>query len=105
MELQKEVCDATRKSYLDFFHFFQVYEPMKKSFQLCKGRLPHAKYYNELNFVFMELDYWMPNDMENANDNEKLKKHITKDRVYIFLVRLERHFDQVSSHFFLVFFC
>ena len=67
---------------------------MKKSFQLRQGDYPLSEYYNEMNSVFLELDYGRPNDMECTND---IEKHIVKDRIYIFLTGLDRNLDQVGG--------
>ena len=84
-------------SYLDVSYSSQVYEQMKKSFQSSHEGHPLSEYYNELNSIFLELDYHRPNDMECANDNEKLRKRTTKDRIYIFLAGLDHNLDHVSS--------
>ena len=47
---------------------------MKKSFQSRQGGRPLSKYYNELNSIFLELDYRRPNDMECVKDIEKQNK-------------------------------
>ena len=93
----KEVWDAVKRSYLDISDSSQVYELMKKSFQLRQGGRPLAEYYNELNSIFMELDYRRPNDMTCAADIEKYRKRIAEDRVYIFLAGLDHNLDQVAS--------
>lgn len=62
-------------SYLDVFNSSQVYELVKKLFQLHKD----AEYYNELNFMFIELDHRRRHDMTYAADNEKQRKHIVED--------------------------
>ena len=73
---------------------------MKKSFQSFQGGRPLLEYYNELNSIFLELDYHRPNDMECVNDIEKLRKHTAKDRIYIFHANLNHHLDQVSGWIF-----
>lgn len=62
---------------------------MKRSFQLHQGNQSLIEYYNELNSVFMELDYYWHNDMSFTANIEKLKKSTTEDRVYIFLACLD----------------
>ena len=93
-ETAKEVWDVVKRSYLDVSNSSQVYEIMKKSFQSRQGGCPLSEYYNELNSVFLELDYGRPNDMECTND---IEKHIVKDRIYIFLTGLDRNLDQVGG--------
>ena len=70
---------------------------MKKSFQSCQGGHPLSEYYNELNSIFLELDYCRPNDMECTNDIEKPKKCTVENRIYIFLAGLDHNLDQVSG--------
>ena len=53
----EEVWDAVKRCYLDVSNSSQVYELMKKSFQSRQGGHPLEEYYNELNSIFMELDY------------------------------------------------
>ena len=88
----KEVWNAVKRSYLDVSDFSQVYELMKKSFQSRQGGRPLSDYYNELNSIFLELDYRRPNDMECAND-----KRTAEDRIYTFLASLDNNLDQVSG--------
>lgn len=66
----KDVWDAIRKSYLDISNSSQLYEQMKKSFQPRQSGQPLVEYYNELNSIFMKLDYQSSNDIEHANDIE-----------------------------------
>ena len=93
----KEVWDAVKMSYLAVSNFSQVNELMKKSFQSRQGGRPLSKYYNELNSIFLELDYCRPNDMECTNDIEKLRKRTVEDRIYIYLAGLDHNLDQVSG--------
>ncbi|KAI9177849.1 hypothetical protein LWI28_019904 [Acer negundo] len=51
--MAKEVWDTVKKSYFDASYSSQVYEPMKKTFQLHQDGRPLPEYYNELNSVFM----------------------------------------------------
>ncbi|KAL5699976.1 hypothetical protein ACHQM5_025485 [Ranunculus cassubicifolius] len=76
----KEVWDAVKRSYLDVSDSSEVYELMKKSFQSRQGGRPLAEYYNELNSIFLELDYRRPNDMTCTTDIEKLRKRTGEDR-------------------------
>ena len=66
------------------------------SFQSCQRGRHLLEYYNELNSIFLELDYRRPNDMECTNGIEKLRKHTVEDRIYIFLTGLDHNLDQVS---------
>ena len=93
----KKVWDVVKRSYLDVSDSSQVYELMKKSFQSRQGGHPLSEYYNELNSIFLELDYRRLNDMECINDIEKLRKRIVEDRIYIFLAGLDHNLDQVSG--------
>ena len=93
----KKVWDVVKRSYLDVSDSSQVYELMKKSFQSRQGGHPLSEYYNELNSIFLELDYRRLNDMECINDIEKLRKRIVEDRIYIFLAGLNHNLDQVSG--------
>ena len=93
----KEVWDAVKRSYLDVFHSSQVHELMKKSFQSHQGGCPLTKYYNELNSIYMELDYQRSNDMMCVVDIKKQRKRTVEDRVYVFLTSLDHNLDQVSG--------
>ncbi|KAK0598285.1 hypothetical protein LWI29_033284 [Acer saccharum] len=92
----KEVWDVVKRSYLDASDYSQVYELMKKTFQLRHDGRPLKEYYNELNSVFMELDYRRPNDKECTVNSEKYMKRISEDRVYMFLAGLDHNLDQVT---------
>ncbi|WJX78395.1 hypothetical protein P8452_61623 [Trifolium repens] len=70
---------------------------MKKYFQSCQEGRPLSEYYNELNSIFLELDYRRPNDMSCLNDVEKLRKRTANDRVYVFLTGLHHSLDHISS--------
>ena len=93
----KEVWDVVKMSYLDVSDSSQVYEPMKKSFQSHQGGHPFSENYNELNSIFLELDYCRLNDTEYTNDIEKMRKCTVENRIYIFLAGLDHHLDQVSG--------
>jgi vacuolar-type H+-ATPase subunit I/STV1 len=93
----KDVWDAVKRSYLDVSDSSQVYELMKKSFQSRQEGRPLSEYYNELNSIFLELDYRRPNDMSCPNDVEKLRKRTADDRVYVFLAGLDHSLDHISS--------
>ena len=95
--MAKEVWDVVKISYLDVSDSSQVYELMKKSFQSHQGGCPFSKYFNELNSMFLELDYCRLNDMEYTNDIEKPRKRTVENRIYIFLVGLDHNLDQVSG--------
>ena len=95
--MTKEVWNVVKRSYLDVSNSSQVYELMRKSYQSRQGGHPLSKYYNELHSIFLELEYHRPNDMECANDIEKLRKCTAEDRIYIFLVGLDHNLDQVSD--------
>ena len=90
--------DVVKRSYLDVSYSSQVHELMKKSFQSRQGGCPLVEYYNELNSIFMELDYRRPNDMMCVADIKKQRKCIAEDWVYIFLAGLDHSLDQVSGH-------
>ena len=77
----KEVWDVVKRSYLDVLDSSQVYELMKKLLQSRQGGRPLFEYYNELDSIFLELDYRRLNDMECANDIEKLRKHTVVDKI------------------------
>ena len=74
--------------------FLGVVKPMTMVTQ--DGR-PFVEYYNALNLIFMELDYWRPNYMTCIADIEKRRKRIAEDRVYIFFVGLDHSLDQVND--------
>ncbi|KAJ4706604.1 Retrovirus-related Pol polyprotein from transposon TNT 1-94 [Melia azedarach] len=93
----KQVWDAIKRSYLDVSDSSQVYELMKKSFQSRQVGRPLAEYYNELNSIFLELDYRRLNDMTCPTDIEKQRRRTVEERVYIFLAGLDHNLDQVSG--------
>lgn len=97
MGTAKEVWDAVKRSYLDVSDSSQVYELMKKTFQLRQGGRPIIEYYTEMNSLFMELYYRRPNNMKCTTDAEELKKLRAEERVYIFLAGLDHNLDQASS--------
>lgn len=47
---------------------------MKRSFQLRQGGRYLAKYYNQMNLIFIEPNYCRSNDMAYTIDIEKLKE-------------------------------
>ena len=59
---------------------------------------PFVEYYNELNSIFIELDYRRSNDMMCVTDIEKQRRHIAEDQVYIFITCLDHNLNQVSSY-------
>lgn len=93
----KDVWDAVKRSYLDVSDSSQVYELMKKSFQLRQEGRPLVTYYTEMNSIFLELDHRRPNSMKCAADVDALKKRCAEDRIYMFLAGLDHGLDQVRS--------
>ena len=89
--------DAVKKRYLDVSNFSQVYELIKKSFQSRQDGYPLAKYYNELNLIFMKLDNQRTNDMTCVVDIKKQMKHTIEYQVYIFLIGLYHSLGQVND--------
>lgn len=75
-----------------------MYELVKRPFQLRQEHRSLIEYYNELNFIFMELNYRRSNEMKCSIDPGNYRKHIAKDWIYMFLVGLDHNLDQINSH-------
>ena len=62
-----------------------------------QSRCPISEFYGELNSIWQELDHHCPNDMTDVTDVIRLNHRIEKQRVYMFLARLNPKFDKVRA--------
>ena len=54
-----------------------------------------TEYYNILNGLWFELDYYQSIKMKCSEDTAMLLKFMERERIYEFLARLNAEFDQV----------
>ncbi|GAV71584.1 UBN2_3 domain-containing protein [Cephalotus follicularis] len=91
----KTIWDAVNKNYSDLENVSQVFEIKNKLKDLRQGSMDITAYFNELQMLWQEIDLHYEADWEGLEGNQKLKKHLEKERLYEFLARLNRELEEV----------
>ncbi|GAV77655.1 UBN2_3 domain-containing protein, partial [Cephalotus follicularis] len=91
----KAIWDAVNKNYSDLENASQVFEIKNKLKDLLQGSMYIIEYFNELQMLWQELDFHCEVDWEVLEGNQKFKKHLDKERLYEFIVGLNRELDEV----------
>ncbi|KAL5806644.1 hypothetical protein ACOSQ4_029377 [Xanthoceras sorbifolium] len=91
------IWETVARTYYDGADQSIIYELNSKVFHMRHSGHPISEYYGELNTIWQELDQRCPNDMTDATNVVKLNDRIEKQRVYMFLARLDPEFDKVRA--------
>ncbi|GAV56876.1 UBN2_3 domain-containing protein, partial [Cephalotus follicularis] len=91
------IWDAVNKNYSNLENAAQVFEIKSTLKDLHQGSMDITEYYNELQMLWLELDLHYEADWEGLDGNQKLKKHLEKERLYEFLASLNRELDEVHG--------
>ncbi|KAL6323471.1 hypothetical protein AAG906_039043 [Vitis piasezkii] len=81
----KMVWDSVATTYFDGTNTSQVYDLKRRVTKMRQGGGSIEKYYNDLQGLWREIDFWCPNPMNCATDIQKYNTILQEDRVYIFL--------------------
>jgi gag-polypeptide of LTR copia-type/Retrotransposon gag protein len=94
----KEVWDAIATTFYDGSDAAQVYDLNKKVNNAKQGGRSVEAYYNELQDLWLEIDFRRPNPMVCAADIERFDKFVQESRVYSFLDGLDDKFDNEHAN-------
>jgi gag-polypeptide of LTR copia-type len=89
----KEVWEAIATTFYDGSDAAHVYDLNKKMNKTKQAGRFVEEYYNELQDLWLEIDFRRPNPMECIADIEKFNKFLQESRVYSFLDGLDDKFD------------
>ena len=92
-----EIWSALAKAFYDGSDELRVFTLNKRAFSAKKSGKPLSVYYEELTEIFQELDHRDKVVMKYADDIVAYKKSIERHRVHIFLVNLDKVFDQICG--------
>ena len=93
----KDVWDSVHETYSDLENSSQIFELKSKLWNSKQGDRDVTIYYNEMVTMWQELDQCYDDVWENPNDCARFQKHEENDRVYIFLVGVNRSLDEVKG--------
>ncbi|XP_078165548.1 uncharacterized protein LOC144560258 [Carex rostrata] len=94
----KEVWDAIATTFYDGSDTTQVFELNKRVNKIKQEGRPVEEYYNELQDIWLEIDFRHPNPMVCAIDIEKFDKCTQESRVYSFLDGLDDKLDNERAN-------
>ena len=91
----QEIWSALSKAFYDGSDELQVFTLNQKAFTAKQSGRSLSEYYGGLTEIFCELDHWDKVVMKDPEDIATYWKSIERQRVHIFLVRLDCDFEQV----------
>ncbi|GAU12881.1 hypothetical protein TSUD_73680 [Trifolium subterraneum] len=94
----KMVWDSIATTYFDASDTSQVYDLKRQVTKVKQAGGSIEKYYNDLQRLWIEIDFCRPNPMVCSIDTQKHNSIIEEDRVYVFLNGLEDRLDKIRSH-------
>ncbi|KAG8498075.1 hypothetical protein CXB51_007302 [Gossypium anomalum] len=93
----KDMWDAVKENYSDLGNAFQVFEIKLKLKDIRQGTLEVTHYYNNLKILWQELDMYYEADWGEGLERTKFMTHLNNERLYEFLVGLNRELDEVRG--------
>ncbi|XP_017647646.1 uncharacterized protein LOC108487805 [Gossypium arboreum] len=93
----KDMWDAIKENYSDLGNASQVFEIKLKLKDIQQGTLEVTQYYNNLKILWQELDMYYEADWGKGKEHTKFMAHLNKERLYEFLVGLNRELDEVRD--------
>ena len=95
--IAKLVWDSIATTYFDGIDTSQVYDLKRRVTKMRQAGGSIEKYYNDLQGLWREIDFWRPNPMNCATDIQKYNTILQEDRVYTFLDGLDDWLDKIRS--------
>ena len=92
-----EIWSVLAKAFYDGSDELQAFSLNKRAFSAKQSGKPFFLYYGEFTEIFQELDHHYKVVMKDADDIVAYKKSIERHRVHIFLVGLDKVFDQMCE--------
>lgn len=93
----KEIWDAARETYSDNDNTAELFEIKSVLHDLRQGDMSVAQYFNTLNRHWQQLDMFEEVDWDCPADSIKYKKTIEKERIFKFLLGLNKDLDEVRG--------
>lgn len=93
----KQVWDSIATTFFDGTDTFQVYDLRHRVTRTRQAGGSIEKYYTDLQGLWHEIDFRLPNPMKCAEDIEKYNSILQEDRVYGFLDGLDDRLDKILS--------
>ncbi|BBG93999.1 hypothetical protein Prudu_002173 [Prunus dulcis] len=97
IESEHAIWDAVSQTYSEGGCDAQIYELKRRIQATTQQGKTLETYFNSLQALWQELDYYQPCDMKCSNDTAALKKRIEKERTFEFLAGLNLDLDQVRT--------
>ncbi|XP_078173281.1 uncharacterized protein LOC144567101 [Carex rostrata] len=94
----KEVWDAIATTFYDGSDAAQVFDLNKRVNRIKQSGRSVEEYYNELQDIWLEIDFRRPNPMSCTTDIEKFDKFVQESRVYSFLDGLDEKLDNERAN-------
>ena len=91
----KDIWDTVKHTYSKVKNATLAYEIKTKIHSTKQGTMSTTEYYNILNGLWLELDYYQSIKMKCSEDTAMLLKFVERERIYEFLAGLNAEFDQV----------
>jgi hypothetical protein len=93
----KMVWNSIASTYFDASNSSQVYDLKRQVTKVKQAGGSIEKYYNDLQRLWIEIDFCRPNPMVCSIDIQKYNSIIQEDRVYVFLDGLDDRLDKIQS--------
>ena len=93
----KEIWDAAKETYSDKENTSELFEIKGILHDLRQGELTVTQYFNTLNRYWQQLDRFDDAKLECSDCNIKYKKIVEKERIFKFLLGLNKNLDKVRG--------
>ncbi|KAL6327175.1 hypothetical protein AAG906_015214 [Vitis piasezkii] len=97
LPMAKDVWDAIQETYPDVENASQIFEIKTRLWQMKQGDREATKYYTEMLGSWQDLDLSYEEEWECTGDSVRFKKKMENERVFEFLVGLNRKLDNLRS--------
>ena len=100
LPIVRDIWKALSKAFYDGVDELQVFSSNQRAFSAKQNGRPLSIYYGEQTEIFSELDHRDKVVMVDETDIASYRKFLQRQRVHIFLSRLEGDFEQVRGEIF-----
>ena len=92
-----EIWNAAKETYSDYDNTAELFEIKGALHDLKQGEMTVTQYYNTLSRYWQQLDVFESPDWECPEDASRYKKIIEKERIFKFLLGLDKSLDEVRG--------
>ena len=96
-KIAREVWEAIQEIYSDLENIAQYFEIRAAIRNTKQGNLGVTEYYNNLVELWQEMDLFYDPSWKCANDSQKYRKMLEKERIFYFLQGLNPDLDEVRG--------